>query len=415
MPPDAGPPDASPDTGPPCEPSTERCNGEDDDCDGRVDEGMPVVADGEPTVLGRLETEISLFNRELIEGKDGRYWPIWLEARSGGGRTLYVGSIDANAEPTREPTARDMVELSEGPRATRGAGGEVMLVACRDFAQTHASSVSLDDRAQFASMPVARSPRGRSCGAGEPSVLWTGKRYLFGWTDNSTGPVPGNEVLLDIARRDGSSEDWRELTRDGELVLQPRFAVSGSGEDTRVLFAYGLTREPRPPHSEVRFHVLDRFGEPLAEPRTVPFEVPDAGWHDLEVATAGDGSFLALVAERFGQGLFRMRVSTEGALLEGPTQLEGTGELTYSRLDLTARPGGGFLLAANATGELDPRLHVLTLSDEGEMVGRHEVDEPETSAWPEIAPVGARGLLTYTAILGRAETELRAMPLGCEP
>ncbi|MCB9549697.1 MAG: putative metal-binding motif-containing protein [Myxococcales bacterium] len=42
---DAAPPrDAGPDQGPPCDPSPERCNGVDDDCDGRADEDFDVDA-----------------------------------------------------------------------------------------------------------------------------------------------------------------------------------------------------------------------------------------------------------------------------------------------------------------------------------------------------------------------------------
>ncbi|MEZ4465251.1 MAG: putative metal-binding motif-containing protein [bacterium] len=42
---DAGPVrDAGPDAAPPCDPAPEQCNGEDDDCDGRTDEGFDVDA-----------------------------------------------------------------------------------------------------------------------------------------------------------------------------------------------------------------------------------------------------------------------------------------------------------------------------------------------------------------------------------
>lgn len=165
--------------------------------------------------------------------------------------------------------------------------------------------------------------------------------------------------------------------------------------------------------------VFDRAGTPLGEPTALgpppPFPGEDrADWGQLAVLPRRGGGFLVLADNRFGGGLYRMLVSRDGRVVEGPVLVDGVPEVSTDSLRAVPRPGGG----AYVTIAADSQVYALRLFDDGRREDSTPVVDgpaPSFRAWPALVTRGDRLFVSWSESLDRERTQVRLRPFGCVP
>ena len=389
-------------------PGVEACNGVDDDCDGAVDEGLGFGSVAGPHVVASVPE--FAFSLALVATPEGLLL-TWRDGFDGQAPTPNVFAQrlmpDGTPVPGTDVTTVLAQSVTNGPRLAPSIDRTFIATYCgRQGFDDVATSSRIDAFGAAVALHGERSPIGRSCGAADPEGIWTGQRHIFSWTDNSSGPVEGHETLLDVAREDGVSVGWRTLHDEGDLSAPPRMASSAD----RVVLVTGV--RPAPQVSELAVHALDAAGNELA---VSTWLAPEGGaWGHTPVATGASG-FLVLGENRFGDGLFRMRVDAAG-IAEPPEPLPGLAG-TITSLAMVSRPGGGFVAVGDRSGtEIDGGL-VLALDEEGAITflwaAASEGAEPYF-AFPAIAASGPRVFVAYVTEAA-AGPELRVREFGCVP
>jgi hypothetical protein len=420
---DAGPVDAArvdagSDAGVPCVSSVEVCNGVDDDCDDRLDEGLGFGAIGEPIVVrdvdehgdDRCSTCAIAFAPHAVSTSDG----ILVAFRIGfdGSRPIpntFTRLLDDDAHPRAEIALLSDRNTTEGLRMTSHPSGAAM-VYCGRFRSNDVTTSAIVSPAGALIDERAREPMGRSCGAWEPDTVWTGARTMFAWTDNSSGPLPGFEVLLDRGDADGVSLGFEMLEPNGDGG--PRLGV-GHG---RLLLVVGTRPEPR--RSVLAIHRFDLEGTRAGEPTYVP--IPDGlddSFVSSHVVPSREGFVVHSAAAARDGGRFVTRLGSDGALALGPVRLDEGIDYVNGFDDVLARRGGGAVIASprrSAPGE--PGYRVLAVDDEGAVLGAWDGDPAEGQpAWGGLVEHRGRVFLTYAIISGENRDQIRIRELGCVP
>ncbi len=397
-------------------PSMEACNGADDDCDGRVDEGLGFGAVGEPIVVrdvadfgdDRCSTCAIPFGPDVVSTSEGMLvtWRLGFDGSAPIPNTFarLVGDDGSPLAPIRLLFDRD---TTQGPRSAPGPDGAALVYCGRVRSDDVAMSSLLDPRGA-ARAETPRSPTGRSCGAWEPDALFTGSRWLFAWTDNSTGPLPGFEVLLDVA--DTSSASVSPQMLEENASSGPRMAL-GHGRVMLVVDA-----RPEPARSRLAIHRFDPSGAPLGG--AVYLDMPDGADDAFEtphvVPTATGWTVHAASARREG-GRFVAELEEDGTPRGEVRRVDEGVRFVNGFDDVIARASGGALVATPTQVGDAWGYAVLAVGDDGATVAQWtpEITPDVGFAWGQLVEHRGRVYLAYVTLLGDNRGQVRLQELGC--
>lgn len=398
----------------PCTPSLEACNGIDDDCDAAVDEGLGFGAIGGPIIVrddhqggdDRCTTCAIAFGPHAVSTSEG----IVVAYRMGfdGSHPVpntFTRLLDDDGHPRMDIHLLFERNVTLGLRmATHPRGAAA--VYCGRFGANDTTTSSLLDDVGFLIEERQREPRGRSCGAWEPDTIWSGTHTLFAWTDNSSGPVAGFEVLLDRASEDGVSVASEMLEPNGDGG--PRLAVAHG----RVVLVVGVRNEPR--HSQLAIHPRALDGTRLGDP--IYIEPPggeEASFETSHVVPSSSG-FVVHSASRAGR--FVTRLDPNGEPLEPVEHVVDGLDFQSGFDDVRPRAGGGALIAGPTSGPGAPEYAVILVNDRGDTVATWPGDPTEgLPAWGSLVEHRGRVFLTYALLSGENQDQIRIRELGCVP
>jgi Putative metal-binding motif len=393
-------------------PSDESCNGIDDDCDGATDEGL-----GFGPVRGPFTVAVGPYfgGNAIVPMGDGLLLATTHAAEPEGesASSIFMLPIDLDGQPTG-PEQRVLDNAFWGPDLIASGEMAAMVSSCwSSTGESRAASVRVDDAGAALGGPIVRAPTNRSCGAGYPVAAWTGSHHLFAWIDNSSGPVPGHEVLFDVADEDGLSLGARELYPDGDLVNgSPSFAA----HDTRFALAFGVHESGAPTASRFWLGDFDAAGDDVGAPRILSGPDELVSFSSPRLVARAQGGVMLLAGDRFWPGLYRGAFTAD---LSGPSALErvdGFEGRTVVSVSLRPRPGGGSVAAISAYDEaFDDDGLVASLDDDGAVTAVWIPADPEERglAGASVAMVGHRVFVAYRIVGDSSEIRLRE--LGCTP
>lgn len=395
-----------------CEPgpaSEEICNDVDDDCDGATDEGLdfgPIrgpytVAFGgsfganvlTPTPLGFL---VGTVHATVPMGPStGSIFalPIGLEGQSLGDEQLVLE------------------DAFWGPGCAASADGGATITSC--WTDSRATSRNVDSLGVPVSAPTVRAPGDRSCGAGYPATHWTGARQLFAWIDNSTGPIEGHEVLLDVADAAGASLGARQMHPDGDLVNgSPAFAQAGD----RVALSFGVREPAAPTVARLWLGLLGAAGEDAGPPRILSGDGEAVAFGPPVLVPRAAGGFVLLAGDRFSTGLYSTAFGADLSGSDVVARVTSFDDRWVTELSAAARPGGGSVLAAtafNGAGNVG-RGFVASLDDGGGVTHSWESDDPDEAYLygPSVGVREGRVFVAYRVFVAQDE-EIRLREFGC--
>lgn len=397
----------------------ETCNGADDDCDGSIDEELgfgALLADAlivRPEDIGgsdRCSTCRLAFAPDAVSTDEGVLvtWRVGFDGSAPDPNTFsrLLNDFTAPIGDVQLIFGRD---TTQGPRSIAAPDGASLVYCGRFGGNDKTTSLLVDGSGRFVS-ETQRAPLDRSCGAWQPDGIFTGRRFLYAWTDNSSGPIPGFEVLLDVADPSGASLGSRQLHPEGGSG--PRFAL---GHD-RVAMTVEIRPEPR--RSQVAVHFFDLDGADLGAPTIleIPGGVDDAFQTPFPVATSDGWLVLAGSGSRMPAGRFVARFAPDGALVSGPTRVDAGTFFVNGFDDVIAR-GDGALLASPAQLDGDYAYTVRSLSATGETIAEWRPNLGADPGFGSAALLEHRGHLyiTYTAGVDETHNQVRIRELGCVP
>lgn len=308
-----------------------------------------------------------------------------------GVRVDYTGQLTTAVAPVWERP------VTQEPAVHRAAEGYVLTYCGRFDAQDHVTSQILGTDASTLVPELVRDPQG-SCGAARPEGVWTGERYLFAWTDNSS-----DQLLVDIGDPSQTqSEGSMELASDGNLSCPPRIAVgpdavtmvAGVGNDQIQIFRFT--------------HRGDMLGEASLQ------TPPEFGVGQAAIGAIHDGSFDVFVADRWSAGLYHTRVDPEGvapplAPVDGAT-------FRYADLLMLHRAGGLLLIAEANDEDGGTQIQFIATDDRGIPTAIETLGSDGTAAFegkPAAAMHGEEAWILYTAGYEDETYDVRLAQLGC--
>jgi len=392
-------------------PSTEVCDGVDNDCNGLVDDGMPfALRRGPITIASGVEAEA--LNTELEATKTGllAMWRVGFLGESPR-PTTRTRVLDAEGNPLATVVTPLTRAQTQGPRATPTSRGDFMLSFChRVGTEDRMGGLRLSASGNPVGSELDIPPLDAGCGAVEPDAIWTGSRHLFAWVTNVGVTSPGNSLYLHIADEEGASVDGAVVRTDADISAPPRLAQTS----TTIAMLAGR-RETIGSPTQLLVTFLSKAGERIAEPIFLTTK-PSIRPRDAVIAASTDGSFLIAAQNDLAPGMIRARVGSDGRVIEDITELVG-GPLSYSDSDLVAR-GAGFILAANTfeiRGPAPEAPVVFALDAAGKIIGQVTIffRDEKWGAWPSIAIRDGRVFVLYTATLATSGQEVRLVELGC--
>lgn len=383
----------------PAEPSPERCNALDDDCDGAVDEeqGMRVLA--RTTVS---PDDVRGFAASVTGTADGAaiFWAV--EDGDAG-----VSLVDRDGQPTRAP-----VRLDDGDRGDIAWTGDEV-IAVYDAGAEH-RMVRISDAA--VSPPVVLASAAVTY---LPGIAWTGSDVAFTWYD---APQP-HTVKVQLHQLDGTrigeqlTPQAAETSKQSDIAwLGDRGAVvwrsgrDSAGAEKRVWLGRLSSGDDGAPDMNQPAHFLGGLGDMVAQ---------NGIGSRATVAVAPDG-YAATWVDEIDQNTVRLMLGlydAEGGAIGRPISVGG---------DTVALPAGPVAYAperdlwvlAWAEGPVGDRVvRAGAVNRAGQWVeGPIAVSAPEEDAWrPEVAWTGEEMLVVWEDVVGgRSIIRLARIAFGCD-
>ncbi len=420
------PPPELPDLGPDltrCVPSgPETCNGVDDDCDGWVDEALPLRPVGESVVFrdtGEGETgacDTCAWVRDLaVESTSAGMLAVWHLGYLGTEPqpNTYSRLLDDGGRPIGEILRHDT--LLKGGWTTSAPHPDGMMIT---YCGRVRGGDDVTTRALFDARGVpiweVRAQPDRSCGAWRPVSVRTGPRIFTAWTDNSSGPVMGHEHLIDIAGPDGESRDWEEVLPEGDG--KPAFAV-GHGRVVHVAAA-----RPEPRVSVLYLQPYSLEGDPLGPAEVLVERLgPESFYGEPWVFPTPTG-FVVHMGERSREigGRIVLDLDREGRTVGDPRRYDTELELINTIDDAIAFRGGVIVASPIRDEAGESGYRVFFTNTRGETVDTWDPREDDEGYGDGVFVEHLGQLfLAYRRGVespdGRARVQLRMWPLGCEP
>lgn len=300
------------DTNPDVHPGADEiCNGIDDDCDGRIDEG----ADYMPS-----STEGRLSFAPDANGRGGAVWADTTETwgvtyweTAAGSTDIFFRQLAPDGSPLGEPTL-----ITRAPGDAFGADmvwtGEVFGLVWQDRRdgvwEIYFNRLTPDGEKLAADYRVTFAPDWSI----NPTLVWTGDEFVLAWQDwRHRATAPDNfEVYVTFLDRNGFEigDDIR-LTNDPQNSEGPALAIAGE----RIGLAYV---DGRTGVEQVWFMVLDLAGEIVEAPVRVSTSNTDA--YSPELVWAEDAFLLAWQEETLA-GDFDIVSARIASEVEGPVTI----------------------------------------------------------------------------------------------
>jgi hypothetical protein len=418
---DAGTQDAEPeaplDSGPepPCEPSPEVCNGRDDDCDGWIDEGLGFGAVGPPIVVRDTEGSTGdcsscqwVVSGEVFIHDEGML-AVWRLGFDGidPQPNVFVRRLDRSGTPLEPPrTLFEHNVLGRVRLEPAHEDGVMFFPMCGRFGTgNRAGATWLDMQGGVVRPPARRPPEPHHCVSVEGR--WTGRRYLWAFGDSA---VP-SKTRFEVAEADGRSLETRVVHDPGDLAGQPFFSVAHE----RVAMVTGVPAEEG--GSRLAIHVFDLNGNANRPPRFVePLYEGFVPRRPL-IAPTSDGWLIVLHPARRDPGLFVVRVSSEGDVVEDPRPVDE--EARWLVNDIAPRAGGGAYIAGSRFIGGVEEVFVARLDEDGAIDGLFtEAFDGDFSA-ESISVRDGRVFLTYieasSSLVEPRPNRLLLREVGCQP
>jgi hypothetical protein len=357
----------------------ERCNGRDDDCDGRSDEAMPLVALGDPIVI-RDETELDAGDctscfwawSPILAPAVGGGWNAFFRISIYGGReepNVFVRPLDRHGVPLG-PNASAWPEVALDLRALDGAGpGAPRTVATcwRIGSRDVAGLLRLGPDGTFVRDVYSDSPW---C---EPSEL-AGDRVIA---------VVQNDLRAEVRSRRLDGSDRRTASIDLDQVY---YVLAGTWDDRVGVVLLRIDGDVRALH----FAVLSPLGETVVPPR--PLEAEYDSYPRLVGVSTG---WLLVMPGARGSPARRASLSPDGALLSPLRAFDDAHSLGDAGLtdEFVHHPTERTIAHVFQVpdGDLEARMHVQILAEDGRLLRAFEDDAPGTGVVASPSVVFADG------------------------
>ncbi|HJL17493.1 MAG TPA: hypothetical protein RMH99_17620 [Sandaracinaceae bacterium LLY-WYZ-13_1] len=401
-------------------PGEEICNEIDDDCDGLIDERLagsrlsdPVVirATGEATT-GDCEVCDRAFGPTVLPVEDGllALWQMDFLFSDPTANT-FVRRLETTGEP-REPI-RSMFDTwtTFGMRATTIEGGRSFVTFCERFEDgtDHPASVLVDGSGTALGEPVVYEDEER-CTTGVPPVaVRRGERHVVAYS------LQAEMRPLRTVATDGAGQPLGPPTvldlRSGGGVFD-RSPIELFEVDDRILYvstrAFGYMNDDGEPTGELNAFPLSGL---VQETALVPFEAGYRIFGSRQIES-GDPMFPTISYE-----VSETQTDFEGAVLREERVISDAGQL------VTAGPVGRedalvvYQLPRSREGST-ARTVIQQLAVDGTEAARWEVPVSEEPLWQDVRFVdnGGQKLIVYVVPTdGRNHTEVHLRRFGCEP
>jgi hypothetical protein len=320
----------------------------------------------------------------------------------------WAARLDEHGTPIADPFPMFERGVSNGPRV-HAFGDDFMVTFAGLWGyENRAGAVAINSLGEPLAAEQLRQPDDRHCciSGHSPEGAWTGHRHLFTWRDNSSGPLPGFELLLEGFTSDGNSLGWTQIQDDGDFHPEPRFVVTN--EAAFMISAAG--------QDGVMLHRFDAAGTWLQDQAVTLELLSDFSVGDAALAVNADGFVIWLEENDLPARVLRWHLDPEGQLLAGPIEVPPPGPDSYdSNFELATRPGG-FALAAQRDHTGVDSIVVIMLDATGEPTDSVEIEpelEPEMSLRrPRVAQRGDSTFVLYEAV-DDATHDLLIAEIGC--
>lgn len=238
----------------------EICDGKDDNCDGRVDEGATYAPAGTPVQIAPNSVK-SEPNGLAFDGTS--YGVTYTETAADKSSRSYFALLDVNGKVTFGPSRVNDINADAfaGSVATPGKGFLTTWADARQSGSYEVYATRFDQQAQKLE-PDQRLSNGPDMSLG-PVAVYTGSGYAVVWNDRRFEDSTGTAIFGRTLGADGHARsDELRLTADGEMAD----SVDAAGSEARVGIAYAAQGaylpDGSPGPSVIRFRSYDaEFGD----------------------------------------------------------------------------------------------------------------------------------------------------------